>query len=66
MIAVEPDSPASRAGLRAGDVIIAFNDKVITTPDDFVAQVSATGPGTRTTVRFFRDGQERTQTVTVE
>jgi len=66
LIAVEPDSPASRAGLRAGDVVVAFNDKVISTPDDFVAQVSATAPGTRTTVRFFRDGQERTQTVTVE
>jgi serine protease Do len=66
VISVESDSPASRAGLRAGDVVVAFNGTVITTPDDFVARVSATAPGTRTTVRFFRDGQERTQAVTVE
>jgi serine protease Do len=66
VMAVEPDSPASRAGLRAGDVVVAFDDQMITSPDDLVARVSATAPGTRKTVSFFRDGQERTQAVTVE
>lgn len=66
VMAVEPDSPASRAGLRAGDVLVAFNDKVIANADDLVAQVSATAPGTRRIVKYFRDGQERTQTVTIE
>lgn len=64
--AIEPDSPAARAGLRAGDVLLAFDDKAIANADDLVAQVSATAPGTRATVKYVRDGQERTQTLTIE
>jgi serine protease Do len=66
VVAVEPDSPAARAGLRAGDVVVAFDDIVVTSSDDLVARVSGTAPGTRATVRFFRDGQERTEAVTIE
>jgi serine protease Do len=66
LMAVEPDSPAARAGLRAGDVVVAFDDVLVADPDDLVARVSATAPGTRSTVRFFRDGQQRTEVVTVE
>jgi serine protease Do len=65
-IAIEPDSPASRAGLRAGDVLLAFDGKAITNADDLVAQVAATAPETRVTMRYVRDGQERSQTVTIE
>ena len=64
--AIEPDSPASRAGLRAGDVLLALNDKAVVNADDLVALVSATTPGTRATVRYLRDGQEHTATVTIE
>jgi serine protease Do len=63
---VERDSPADRAGLRAGDVIVSFNDKAVANADELAAQVSATAPGTRSTLKFLRDGQERTQSVTIE
>ena len=66
VIAVEPDSSASRAGLRAGDVLVALDGRAVTPADDVVAQISATAPGTRRTVTFFRDGREQTETVTVE
>ena len=66
VIATEPDSPASRAGLRAGDVLVVFNDKALTDADELVARVAATAPGTRCPMRFIRDGQERTQVVTIE
>jgi serine protease Do len=66
VVAVEPNSPAARAGLHAGDVVVAFDNVVVTSSDDLVARVSGTAPGTRTTVRFFRDGQQRTEAVTIE
>jgi serine protease Do len=66
VIAVEPDSPASRGGLKAGDVIVAFNDKPVTSADELVSQVSATAPETRVTVTYVHDGQQRTQALTIE
>ncbi len=66
VVAVEPDSPASRAGLRAGDVLVLLNDEAVSNAEDFVAWVSTTTPGTRCTVTYFRDGQPRTRTVTIE
>jgi hypothetical protein len=47
-------------------VLLAFNDKAITNADDLVAQVSATAPGIRATVKYVSDGQERAQIVTIE
>jgi serine protease Do len=66
VIAVEPESPASGAGLRAGDVIVAFNDKAAGSADDLVTQVSTSAPGARATIKYVRDGQEHTQAVTIE
>jgi serine protease Do len=64
--AVEPGSPADRAGLQAGDVIVEFNGKPITTADDLIPQVSATAPGTRVQLTVMRNGQERSLRITVE
>lgn len=66
VMAIEPGSPASRAGLRAGDVLLAFNGEAVANADDLVAHVSAMAPGTPAAVKYFRDGQERVQTVIIE
>ena len=57
LVACLPDSPASRAGLRWGDVVVAVNG--IRTPDAlaFVRAREARSGGAL--VRFVRDGQER-------
>lgn len=63
---VERGSPADRAGLRAGDVIVEFNGKPIPDGEQLTAMVVTTAAGTRVPVTFYRNGQRQTATVTVE
>ena len=64
--AVSDESPASTAGMRAGDVIVEFNGKAVTRNDDLPQQVAATAPGTTVPVKVIREGKERTLSVKVE
>ena len=62
---VESGSPASRAALRAGDVIVAMDEHTMADANTLGARIAATRPGTRCSLRIIRDGQPRTHTVTV-
>jgi S1-C subfamily serine protease len=44
LTSIVPDSPAARASLRAGDVILAVDDKDIRTADDFTWWLEQAGP----------------------
>jgi serine protease Do len=63
---VERNSPADRAGLRAGDVIVAFNGTPVASADDLVPRVSSAPPGSSVTLTVMRDGRTDTVEVTVE
>jgi serine protease Do len=63
---VERGSPADRAGLRAGDVIVEFNGKPVTDGEQLTALVVATAAGSRVPVVFYRAGQRQTASVTIE
>jgi serine protease Do len=63
---VSPGGAADKAGLEPGDVIVAYNGKPVRNQDELVQAVVATRPGTTVPVRVVRDGQERTQSITVE
>ncbi|HYY57232.1 MAG TPA: DegQ family serine endoprotease [Pyrinomonadaceae bacterium] len=63
--AVEPGSPAERAGIRRGDVITAFNGGPVTDTNSLRNQVARTQPGTEATVSILRDNREQQLRVTV-
>jgi serine protease Do len=61
--AVEPDSPAAKAGLRAGDVITAIDGRRVESPRDLATGVAEIGPGRSATLALLRDGAAREQRV---
>jgi len=63
---VARNSPASRAGIRVGDVIVEFNGKPVRDNSELVSVVSSTRPGTTVPARIVRDGKPMTVNVTVE
>lgn len=62
---VSDDSPASRAGLRQGDVIIAFRGEPVTDIGRFRNRIALTPPGSREQLTIFRDGKRQNISVTV-
>ncbi|KXK62922.1 peptidase S1 [Micromonospora rosaria] len=62
---VLPGSAAEQAGLRQGDVITRFGDTTVNDSSDLVGAVQARKVGDRVEVRYQRDGNENTVTVTL-
>jgi serine protease Do len=62
---VMPDSPASRGGLRTGDVIAQLNGQKITNGGALQVAVSEMAPGTKITMGVIRDGKPETLNLTV-
>jgi serine protease Do len=62
---VTPNSPASRAGLEKGDIILDVNGKPVNGSAELRMHVSLMAPGTKVNVKVFRDGAEKTFPVTL-
>lgn len=62
---VEKGSPAERAGIETGDVILRFDGKVVNQSADLPRMVGATKPGTRAPVQVWRKGGTRDLTVAI-
>ena len=63
--AVEPDSPAAKAGLQAGDVIVQFNGTKIDKVSDLPRLVGNTKPGSKVSLTIFRRGKQQQLAITV-
>ncbi|MBS7243474.1 MAG: DegQ family serine endoprotease [Comamonas sp.] len=63
--AVEPDSPAAKAGLQAGDVIVQFNGTKIDKVSDLPRLVGNTKPGSKASLTIFRRGKQQQLAITV-
>jgi membrane-associated protease RseP (regulator of RpoE activity) len=63
---VRPNSPAAKAGLKAGDILVQFGDKPIKNLYDFTDALRRSKVGDVVEVKVLRDGQPVTASVKLE
>jgi len=62
---VVPDSPAEKAGIRPGDIILKYQGKDVSRINTLPALVAQTPIDTKATVTLFRDGKTKTVEVVI-
>ena len=62
---VSENSPAEKAGLRQGDIIIKFRGKKVEEVGRFRNQVALTSPGSQEQLTIIRDGKQKKLNVTI-
>ncbi len=62
---VEKGSPADKAGVESGDIVLKFDGKQVATSGDLPRIVGSTRPGAKANMELWRKGASREVTVTV-
>lgn len=62
---VEKDGPADRLGLDEGTVILSFNGKAVSTPDELRDAVRAVAPGKEASMEIVQDGKKKKVSIVV-
>lgn len=62
---VDPDGPAAKSNLEAGDLIIKFNGQTVNTSSDLPYLVGRTAPKSKVPVVIMRKGKQQSLNVTV-
>jgi S1-C subfamily serine protease len=62
---VQPNSPATNAGLEPGDLVTAINGKTITSTEQFIATIDGYAPGHSVTLTIKRGGQTKQISLTL-
>ena len=57
------DTPASRAGLREGDIILEIDGRRMRTTSELIKTIGLTPPGQKVEVKIFRDQEEKILTL---
>ncbi len=63
---VESNSPAEKAGIKSGDVILKFDGSEIEHGNQLQALVASKQPGDKVTIEILRDGKREDKTVVLE
>jgi serine protease Do len=63
--AVEKGGPAEKAGVEAGDIIMKFDGKSVSTSNELPRIVGGTKPGSKASIELWRKGATKEITVTV-
>lgn len=64
--AVAPHSPAEKAGLKPGDVIIGVNGQTVTSPGDLASDIADIDPSHEANITYIRNGHKQDVSVAVE
>jgi serine protease Do len=62
---VMPDSPAAKAGVQSGDILLEFEGKKMEAPGDLQRAVGLSSPGTSSKMKVWRDQGEKTLEVKI-
>jgi serine protease Do len=62
---VEADSPAQKAGLKTGDIILEVNNNSVYDANQLRNMISSMQPDSKVTLKIWRDGADRTLPVTL-
>src|SRR6266849_5752755 len=62
---LQPDGPASKAGIKPGDVIQSVTGEEVKDARDLATKIAGIEPGQSATLGVFRDGSDNTITLTV-
>jgi serine protease Do len=62
---VSSDTPASRAGLRKGDIILELNGSPVESRSQLQVQIAQTPPGVPVKLKIWRDGKTEERSVTL-
>ena len=62
---VTAGTPAAKAGLQVGDLVVELDGQAVTGTDDLVGRIRDHRPGDRVTLKLVRDGKEQTVTATL-
>jgi len=57
--------PAAKAGLKAGDIVVAINNKSVHNPNELLNTIAASAPNSTISVEAARDGKHHTFDVTL-
>ena len=63
--AILPGGPASKAGLRAGDLIVTFDGRTITTPEELIVAIRSKNVGDKVVIEYKRAGKPFTTSLTL-
>jgi putative serine protease PepD len=63
---ITPGGPAEKAGIRPGDLIVAFEGRPVTDPDELIVAIRAQRPGDTVTLTVRRGDTERDVRLTLD
>ena len=66
VVEVDPDSPASRAGLKPGDVIVKVGERVIRRPSDYESRAAVIFAGEDVSMEILRDGRRKSVRLAID